>query len=436
MQRQRHTALRTPLGAARWFGTAGVVSLLGAVSLLVPMAGRASAAQPTAASGACWVRFGHFASGHGPIKVSIDGRLVSADAKFETVTPYQAVTAGPVTIKIVDIGKPSFTLTDRVKVAAGDAVTVGALRSGKGIMFKTFDDNLSAAPTGDAKVRALDADVSVHSLSVTFVPVAHKTSSPAVTARTSTVLHRISYASASPYIDVAAGHYNVTIRNRAGKTVLEGRDWPVATGTVASLIVVRSAGVPTLEVLDDAAGATSAPVGGMQTGFGGMSLPSSHGDMGFDALMALAGLLLVGAMWRRFSVTNALSLAPVASSGGLRRHRNVVASAAGLAVVTAVSAGCGDASRSVAGKAPRHAVAEGAPQASPVVPMSPVSTTSTTTPTTTPVAASTRAHTRTRAHAPATSSPTSTSPSSAPAPRARPHRPHFPFRRSASRPPW
>jgi hypothetical protein len=311
MQRPR-PALPKPSGAARWFSTVGVLSLVGAVSLLVPMAGRASAAQPTAASGNCWVRFGHFASGHGPVRVSIDGRVVSANAKFQTVTPYQAVTAGPVTVKIVDTGKSAFTFTDHLKVTPGDAVTVGALRQGKKIMFKTFVDNLSAAPTGDAKVRALDADVSVHSLSVTFVAVTHKTSKPAETARTSKVVNGVSYASASPYIDVAAGHYNVTIRNHAGKTILVGKDWPVATGTVASLVVVRSNGTPTLEVLDDATGAAKAPTGGMQTGFGGMSLPPSHGDMGFDAVMALAGLLLVGALWRRFS-TSTLRPAPSAS---------------------------------------------------------------------------------------------------------------------------
>jgi sortase (surface protein transpeptidase) len=74
--------------------------------------------------------------------------------------------------------------------------------------------------------------------------------------------------------------------------------------------------------------------------------------------------------------------------------RRVVVSAAGLAVVTAVSGGCGHSQASQsASRVPRHDVAEGAPQASRVVPVPSTSTTS--------VPASTAAHTKARAHTPA-----------------------------------
>jgi sortase (surface protein transpeptidase) len=370
---QRHPVTVPPSAGrrTRWLGVAGAITLVGALSLFVPLAGRASASPTAPSAGHSWVRFGHFASGQGPVEVRIDGVVVTSSAKFETVTPYQSVPAGAVTVIVTSLATPSVHLTDEVNVAAGDAITVAALRQDKALMLRTFDDNLSAAPAGDAKVRIVDADYAVHFMSAKFATVVSKVHKPAVAAGTFKVLNGVAYASASSYLAVAAGHYNVTIANKFGKTVLVGRDWPVAAGTVASLVVVRSSAGPTLEVLDDAAGSAAAPSGGMQTGFGGTSLPSSHGDIALPALVGLVALLLIGDTWRRRREAH-LAFSPGDDSGGLKRHYPTGAVAAAAAVgLVVVAGGCGAVSEhpNASRPAARPAVAEGAPQSAHVAPL-------------------------------------------------------------------
>jgi hypothetical protein len=242
-----------------------------------------------APSGQAWVRFAHLAYGTNPVKVTIDGNVVSAAAKFESVTSYEVEPAGQVTVSVTGGG---VNLSKDIQVGAGSATTVAALTMKGHVAIRTFDDNLKAAPNGDAKVRVLDADSNAAALSARFAAVPRAASGATTSAvRFAGVVPKIPYGTASGYLDVPAGHYDVTVGNDSGKTILEGKDWPVSAGTVATLVVVRTSAQPTLVVFDDAAGSASAPSGGMQTGFGGTSLPSSHGNLGLDALGA-AGLVI------------------------------------------------------------------------------------------------------------------------------------------------
>jgi hypothetical protein len=59
------------------------------------------------------------------------------------------------------------------------------------------------------------------------------------------------------------------VAGTGGKTVITGKNWPVAAGTVASIVVLHTVHAATLEVLSDAAGVTASPAGAPQTGFGG-----------------------------------------------------------------------------------------------------------------------------------------------------------------------
>jgi hypothetical protein len=281
---------------ARWLGVTGTLSLATGLALAAVPAAHASASEPSAASGQAWVRFAHLASGAKAVKVSIDGKVVTSAAAFESVTAYQVEPAGKVSISIKGGG---LSLNKSIQVSAGSATTVAAMTMKGHIGIQTFGDNLSAAPNGDAKVRVLDADVSTSALSAKFAAVEKASSKPSTAAiHLAGVVPKIPYGTASAYLNVPAGHYNVTVGNQKGKTILEGKDWPVSAGTVATLVIVRSSAQPTLVVFDDAAAASSAPTGGMQTGFGGTSLPSSHGDLGLDALGA-AGLVIGIAFTRR-----------------------------------------------------------------------------------------------------------------------------------------
>jgi Domain of unknown function (DUF4397) len=286
---------------ARWLGVTGAITLASVVAL----ATAASASPPTAASGQVWVRFAHLAYGTQGVRVEINGTVVSKAAKFESVTPYQVEPAGTVTVAIKTSGKDATTAVKRVKLSAGSAATVAALAMSGHLRLRVFADNLAAAPTGDAKVRVLDADSKTTALSARFAAVEATTTKASTTAlRLAGVVPRIPYGTASAYLVVPAGHYNVSVGNGDGRKVLEGKDWPVSAGTVATLVVVRTSSAPTLVVFDDAAASASAPSGGMQTGFGGTSLPSSHGDLSLDG-MVVAGLITCVAFTRRRLVAGA-----------------------------------------------------------------------------------------------------------------------------------
>jgi hypothetical protein len=266
--------------------------------------------------------------------VKIDGKTITSDARFETVTPYDSVPAGRNTIAVVNRARPSLHWTTTVDVSAGAAVTIAAVRETKGLRLHEWTDDLSAAPAGQAKVRLIDTATGESRLTVHLdVAGAHTTASVSGRAPTDPSISNVDYGAASPYIDVNAGTYSVDIKNQSGKTVVNGHGWPVGAGTVASLVVVRSTAGPTLEVLRDAAGPTTTPTGAAETGFGGMAhftadTGASAVSGPFDAadLAGLGGLLLVlGAGWyltrrrrplaRGMAVTGALAAAAVVVVG-------------------------------------------------------------------------------------------------------------------------
>ncbi len=354
-------------------GGAAVALGVVAVTVLAQPALSAGAAVPTASAATAakatrgWIRFGHFASGQGPVKVRIDGRMVTSKARFETVTPYQSVPDGMNTVTVTAAADPSVRLTSHVVVTHGAAITVAALRTGagNGLVLHQYHDNLAAAPAGEAKVRIIDTNPSDPSLSVHLVPnvapatVATKGESTGVAKRTPRFIDGVAFGQASPYVDISAGTYQVTVRNGQGTQLIKGTDWPVVAGTVASVVVVRSSKSATLEVLRDAAGSSRMPGGGVETGFGGMAgLPSSHGDLGLDAVVALAALLAAGWVVRR-------------AGPRLRRVRPRSAAAAVVVVSAAVvAAGCGGVSSQGSASGANHTastsvVAQGAPQDAP-----------------------------------------------------------------------
>jgi sortase (surface protein transpeptidase) len=111
----------------------------------------------------------------------------------------------------------------------------------------------------------------------------------------------VTYGHASAYVAVPAGHYAVDLVGSTGKTLVAGKHWPVAAGTVASLVVVHSTSGSTLEVVTDAAGVRQTPTGAMATGFGGaaaMLAPSGHPVIALVVAVA-AGILVggLGMLW-------------------------------------------------------------------------------------------------------------------------------------------
>ena len=99
----------------------------------------------------------------------------------------------------------------------------------------------------------------------------------------------------------AAGSYQLKVGPPGGGAIVTGQNWPIRAGTVSSVVLVASASGPTVEVLSDAVGTATAPIGGMQTGFGGTA---PRAGTPLVPLVAIAALLLFGAaLIRRRRVT-------------------------------------------------------------------------------------------------------------------------------------
>jgi uncharacterized protein (TIGR03382 family) len=290
--------------------------MLATAALAIPVLGVPGASAAIPATG--WIRFAHFASGRPPVAVTIDGKSIATDANFEDVTPYLSVAAGVHTIVVSTPGSSAAPLTGHSTVVPGGAITVAAVDSSVGIHLQTYNDDLSAAGPGQAKVRVIQTVASVPAVKVvlTAAPAvttdavrvgatsvaasAVNAASPASATAGVIDVPAVAFGSASAYLPVAAGTYQVVVQDSTGQTLIHGVNWPVLAGTVASIVVIQAAGGPTLEVIRDAAGASAVPMGGPATGYGGAAAllnPKPHSlsmveDLG--AGFALAGGAAIG----------------------------------------------------------------------------------------------------------------------------------------------
>jgi Domain of unknown function (DUF4397) len=173
--------------------------------------------------------------------------------------------------------------------ASTAGATTAADSAGGSLAIQTYTDDLAAPPAGDAEVRVIHTVPGVAQVSAQLTPVAG-TVSPVLT------VGPVPYGQASSYAPIAAGTYDVNVDN--GTTpLLNGTDWPVAAGTVTSIVIVDTSTGPNLEVLDDAVGATSLPVGGMQTGLGGTAKPGGNRLEVSLAAGSAGAVAVLGAGW-------------------------------------------------------------------------------------------------------------------------------------------
>ncbi len=247
-----------------------------------------------AAPGTGFLRVGHFVPGAGAVSVDLDGRPLAPGLAFQQVSSYAAVPAGTHTVAFAG-GMAGQGPSAAETVAPGQSLTVLLTKGASGsLRLTSFADDLSQPPSGDAKVRVVDTMPTIAAVGGSLSTVAGQQDPPPA------ALGATPEGEASPYVDVAGGTYDVRLTNAStGTTVLTGNSWPVAAGTVASLVVLQGGNGPTLEVLKDAVGAASMPRGGMRTGAGGMAMraqraASQRRDIEFSivAAVALGGLVL------------------------------------------------------------------------------------------------------------------------------------------------
>lgn len=209
----------------------------------------------SAAPASALLRVANLSPGAPPLAVRLDGRPVSSPVQFTKLSGYVRVPAGSHSVQLTG---GSVNVSTSANFAAGSAHTVAALGTSASPLARTFNDQLQAPPAGNGKVRVVHA--------AQGVPPAD------VVAQTGAVLFsNVAFAADPGYRAVPAGTYSVTMR-RAGTSdiLLAAKGIAVQPGTISSIWAVGGTG-RALQLIrsNDAAGAGSAPSGGMNTGFGG-----------------------------------------------------------------------------------------------------------------------------------------------------------------------
>lgn len=243
-----------------------LLTVLAVVAVLAPASGAIDA--PAAAPGSALVRVAHFSPDTAGVDVWVDGTRQLQNVRYNTVSDYATLPAGPHQLALRPFGAPATStplLSADVTLAAGSAYTVAGVGLNKKLRGQIFDDDLSTPAAGAARVRVINAAVGIEPISVTLA------GGPAFRGS-------IGFAAASPYEQVTAGKHDVQVLGSAHEKVLlsvPGVD--VGAGIVYSFAVIGGAGKPTQFVpVVDARGPAVTPIGAAKTGGGGTARVRVH----------------------------------------------------------------------------------------------------------------------------------------------------------------
>ncbi|HZB41519.1 MAG TPA: DUF4397 domain-containing protein, partial [Ilumatobacter sp.] len=220
-----------------------------------------SYAAPAQTASTGWARFGHFAPGAGPVDVLVDGELFATDITFKTATEYAQLPSGVHAFELVPAGADGpVALQTTVGVPDGGAVTVAAVTTRDGLSPRVFDDALMMPQQGRSLVRFIHAAPEAPAVDISVV------GGPVLAAA-------VPYPGATEYLDVAPGAYDVQVTDSTtAQVVLEVQGWTIEPGVQATIVIVAGAdGQLDVAPLVDTASAAVVPVGGVQTGYGGMA---------------------------------------------------------------------------------------------------------------------------------------------------------------------
>lgn len=236
---------------------AAVVAIGGAV-----LGGGASA--QAAGSGTGWVRVGHLS----PDTKSVDVRLTSFaggqvvyeldNVTYGQVSPYKQLPVGTYAVAMTSAGasktaKPIVSAS--ITVATGKPITVVAYGKNDALKTTVFEDDLTPAAAGKARIRLVQAATVSKSVSV-------------ATSTGSWIAQNAPFGSASGYASVTAGKWTLDLTGK-GKAVKSTASVNLASGSINTLFVLDNAkgGITVIPVVDSAA-TTTTPKGGVQTGGG------------------------------------------------------------------------------------------------------------------------------------------------------------------------
>ena len=247
----------------------------------------ASAAAPAASAAVApatgWVRCANLSPGSQTVDTyllafSNSGHpLPPRHVSYGDVSNYRMVGVGEYTVALRPAGASVSSppvVSVNFMVSAGMSYTLVSLGPATARRIEVLR-NQTAAPSGSALVRVIQASLKQHQVTVTYGAdiLAQQLASGAVTS----------------YTSVPPGTQTVAF-SAAG----EQAEMPVtlAAGSVYTIVVLDTASGLKVDTLTDAAGSADAPMGGAATGFGGMAPRPASGSAPWLATLA-AGLLLM-----------------------------------------------------------------------------------------------------------------------------------------------
>ncbi|MDG4827134.1 DUF4397 domain-containing protein [Asanoa sp. WMMD1127] len=278
-----NAARPSPRALRRLVGAAGAVLLGAGLTAAI-------AAPAAAEAGVGYVRLAHLSPDTPPVDVYVDdlgGKMKGL--KFDAVpygvmSDYLSVPPGTYAVSMRKVGadpKSKPVLTEDVKVTEGSAHTVAGTGRFAELGLSVIEDDISAPPADQSKVRILQASVKAPTLDVKV-------------ADGPTVATGVQFATTTPYRDVKPGDWTVDLTPQGGQATKA--KCALTGGTTYSLLVLDGKDGLTTDLKVDAKAGEITPVGGVETGGGGTSSGTTIALITGVALVALAGLVGAGAV--------------------------------------------------------------------------------------------------------------------------------------------
>lgn len=227
-------------------------------------ASTSSAGHASGSSAYGWIRLAHLSPNTPPVDVYLysfgdsTAMQVLKHVAYGTVSPYERVATGEYSVAMRAAGASASTtpvLSTSVTIQSGKAYTVAGMGPESGLRLAILSDRLTT-PGGKALVRVIQASLKQHVVNVSFGG--------------GSLASGLAFGSVSSYRTVSPGseEVQVTAGTAAGDA---SQSVSLAADTVHTLVVLDGTNGMEVVDLEDAAGNTSVPAGGVATGFGGMA---------------------------------------------------------------------------------------------------------------------------------------------------------------------
>jgi hypothetical protein len=261
------------------------MAILLASSTLLLGVSAATASSATAAANTGWIRLAHLSPNTPAVDVYLysfgnsNAHVVLHHVAYGDVSPYETVAAGTYSVAMRAAGAAASSqpvLSTDVTVQPGKAYTVAGVGPKSGLRLQVLDDQLTTQQ-GKASVRIVQASL--------------KQQTVKVTCGGKVIGNKVSFASVVGYQPIPPGNWTMAIIAPSGSTQ---QKVPLTAGTVDTLVVLDGTNGLQLDVLHDASGAGSMPVGAVPTGLGGTAPHGPSSPLPWLALIGAGALLAAG----------------------------------------------------------------------------------------------------------------------------------------------